>query len=468
MGIKLKEAGIDDFIILEKASELGGTWRENSYPGAECDIPSALYSYSFAPNLKWKHVWSKRDQIFQYQKDVVEQYELGPHFRFNQKVVSAHFKGSKWQITTETPDLETQAFETEHFICALGQLHERFTPTIEGADSFSGAQFHAAKWNHNVDLKDKDVVVIGSAASAVQLVPHVAKEAKRLTVIQRSPNWMIQKPNRRYTKLEHWLAKHLPFLRSAYRNMLYLQGDGILFQAIKGNKLAAWFVTKLVKYNLKKHVKDPELRAKLTPDYTIGAKRTLFSDTFYKTLNQPHVDLETTSPKTITEHSVVTESGKEIKADVIIYATGFITNPFIKSIDVVGRSQTLKNAWANGAQAYLGLYTAGFPNMHMMYGPNTNLGHNSIIIMIEAQASFITRNITELDQTPRKLIEVPSSLEQSFNQELQKRLKTMAFSKIGQSWYMDQGKITNNWAGTTWEYRRKLKKQKLEPLLASN
>lgn len=452
MGIKLKKAGITDFVILEKAKELGGTWRENSYPGAECDIPSALYSYSFEPNPNWKHVWSKRDQIFQYQLDVAKKHGLLEHILFNETVSSAKYDRQKWHIETDR-----NRYCAQHFISAIGQLHERATPTFNGAEDFIGEQFHAAKWNHDVDLTDKNVAVIGAAASAVQLIPEVAQQAKQLTVFQRTPNWMMPKPNRAYLRMEKWLARKLPFLSRLYRNTLYLLADGVLYPALNGNRLAAWFVRLRVRGNLNKHIKDPELKAQLTPNYTIGAKRILFSHTFYQALNQPNVVLQTGPIDRITPKGIQTAEGIETPAEVIIYATGFITNPFFKSISIQGRDERLDQAWSSGAHAFLGIHTHGFPNLHMMYGPNTNLGHNSIIIMIEAQADFITQRIKELDRSNSRSLEVTQSAELKYNTELQARLNNMVFSKIEKSWYMDNGKITNNWAGSTWEYKRRLK-----------
>lgn len=454
MGIKLKKAGIHDFVILEKATELGGTWRENSYPGAECDIPSALYSYSFEPNPNWEHVWSKRDQIFQYQKDVARKYGLLEHFRFNERVSSAEYAQQQWTITTGQ-----HTYCAQHFISAIGQLHERATPSFKGADNFIGEQFHAAKWNHDIDLADKNIAVIGAAASAVQLIPEVAKQAKQLTVFQRTPNWMMPKPNRAYSLFEQWLSRKFPILSRLYRNTLYLLADGVLYPALSGNRLAMWFVRFRVTRNLNKHIKDPELKAQLTPNYTIGAKRLLFSHTYYESLNQSHVGLQTQPISHITPNGIQTVDGVITSADVIIYATGFITNPFFKSINVQGRDQSLEQAWSSGAQAFLGIHTHGFPNLHMMYGPNTNLGHNSIIIMIEAQAEYIVQQIKNLDHTNKTTIEVTQSAEQHYNQELQIRLNNMVFSQIEKSWYMDNGKITNNWPGSTWEYRRRLAQQ---------
>ncbi len=462
MGIELKNNGIEDFKILEKADTLGGTWRENSYPGAECDIPSALYSYSFAPNPNWHHVWSKRDQIFQYQKDVAEEYKLMEHFQFGTRISKASYESGVWTVTTSKGTITAN-----HLISAIGQLHERFTPDIKGKETFSGHQFHAAKWDHSVDLRDQRVAVIGSAASAVQLIPEVAKQAAHLKVFQRTPNWMMEKPNRAYSRLEKWAARRLPFLSKIYRWFLYVLGDGVLYPALNGNPLAKWFVKLRVNQNLRKHIKDPELRKQLTPSYKIGAKRILFSHTFYQALNRDNVSLETNAIQEINSNGILTTNSSQFDCDTIVYATGFITNPFFKSIEIEGPNGTLRDAWQNGAQAYLGTHVHGFPNFHMMYGPNTNLGHNSIIIMIEAQAKFIAKTIREVHRRSKNSIEVPQALEDRYNHEIQQRLKRMVFSEISDSWYMDRGKITNNWAGNTIEYRRRLANQPLEEYVFS-
>lgn len=457
MAFKLKEAGINDFIILEKASQLGGTWRENTYPGAECDIPSVLYSYSFAPNPDWQHKWSDRQQIHQYQQTLSDQYELETHFKFNQTVESAHFDETKkvWNVRCASGE----DYQTDHFISAVGQLHEVFQPAIKGLSDYAGESFHSAQWNSAVDLKGKRVAVIGNAASAVQLIPEIAKQASSLTVFQRSANWMIMKSNRSYSKFEKWLFKHLPFTQKLIRLNLWVLAELVLHPAVKGKKIHNFIVMMMVKFNLRKHIKDPELRKKLTPNYPLGAKRTLFSHEYYQTLERDKVNLETATINSFTNSGLKTNDEREIAFDVVIFATGFQTNPFLQSLDIRGVNQlTLKDHWHKGAHAYLGLHTSGFPNMHILYGPNTNLGHNSVIAMIEAQVAYVINAITTADKQQGKKIEVRQDHEQSYNEVLQQRLRAMAFGKVEKSWYIDQGKITNNWPGTATEYQRRLAK----------
>lgn len=456
MGIKLKAAGISDFVILEKASGLGGTWRENTYPGAECDIPSALYSYSFEHNADWEFKWSGQKQILKYQHDTAEKHGLHEHLRFNQAVVSATFdEASKhWEITTQSGE----QYQAQHFVTALGQLHHPSTPHIAGEELYKGDRFHSAKWNHSIDLSGKRVGVIGNAASAVQFVPEIAKEVAELTVFQRSANWMLPKFDRPYAKWEQRLSAKFPLFTRAYRWFIWATGEYGILNAIRGKSLARWLVKRNCIKNLHDAISDPELRAKLTPDYPVGAKRILFCDHYYPALARDNVELVTTSIDSFTENGIMLADGKEHEFDVVIYSTGFKTNPFLASIDIVGMNgRTIREAWSEGAQAYLGVSTNGFPNLHMMYGPNTNLGHSSIIIMLEAQADFVIRTIKHQGAQGLAAMDVKSDVENQFNVELQARLSNLAFTKVAQSWYMDGNKVTNNWAGGTKEYVRRLR-----------
>ena len=456
MGIKLKQAGIDDFVILEKADDLGGTWRENTYPGAECDIPSALYSYSFEHKDDWQFKWSGQAQILKYQHDTAVKHGLGPHFRFKQAVVSADFDQAtkQWNIVTDTGE----HYCAQHFVTALGQLHHPSTPAINGADDYLGETFHSAQWNHSVNLKGKRVGVIGNAASAVQFIPEVAKVAEHLTIFQRSANWMQPKLDRPYRKWEQKFSAKVPFLTSSYRWFLWAVGEYGVFSAIRGNRLTKWILKRRGLGDLAKHISDPELRAKLTPTYEIGAKRILFADHYYPALARENVTLETTSVDSFTPQGIRLANGQEIDFDVVIYGTGFKTNPFLSSIEVRGlNGKTLREAWSDGAQAYLGVSTNGFPNMHMLYGPNTNLGHTSIIIMLEAQVGFVLESIARQDANKVSALDVKHAVEAEFNSELQTRLATLAFSKVANSWYKDGDKVTNNWVGGTKEYVRRLR-----------
>ncbi len=458
MGIKLREAGITDFKILEKAQGLGGTWRENTYPGAECDIPSALYSFSFEHNADWDYKWSGQSQILKYQQDTARKYGLNAHFEFAQTVQSMHFDESTQLWTIHTA--QGKHYQTQHVVSAVGQLHVPSTPRLEG--KFAGVSFHSALWDHTFNVRDKRIAVIGNAASALQLIPQIAEQAAAVYVLQRSPNWVLPKVDRPYARWEKWLSDRVPPITRLYRFSLWLRGEAAIFAAIKGNRLVQWLLRTWNQSYLKKHIKSPELRAKLTPDYPIGAKRILFSDNYYAALARDNVHLITDPIVSLYESGIAvldaqSRQPRHIEVDAVIYATGFVTNPFLSQIEVVGKAeQRLADHWRGGAHAYLGLSTHGFPNLHFMYGPNTNLGHNSIIIMLEAQAKAIVQ-LVQLDYT-----EIAAEAERAFNDEMQVRLQALAFATVGDSWYQVDGRITNNWAGRTTEYRRRLKRLDLD------
>ncbi len=454
MGIKLRMSGRDDFIILEKAEALGGTWRENTYPGAECDIPSALYSYSFEHNADWEFKWSGQKQILKYQNDTAKKYGLEKHLRFSQGLKSAQFVDGRWRLKTDSGE----EYDCQHLITAVGQLHHPSTPQIKGASTFAGEQFHSAKWRHDLDLDHQRIAVIGNAASAVQLIPEIAKCAAQVTVYQRSPNWILPKVDRAYSSLEQRLSIKFPWLARLYRKSLWVVGEFIVLPAIRGRWLARKFVRFLCTRNLKSHIKDVNLQQQLIPDYPVGAKRVLFSDGYYPALGRDNVDLNTHGIDQVVKEGIIDKSGELQEFDQIIYATGFKTNPFLSDMEITGLDDVdLHEHWAQGAFAYYGVSTAGFPNLHMMYGPNTNLGHSSIIIMLEAQADHILRMIGALDQAGKQSLEVVESVEVRFNAELQNDLKKLAFSEVDHSWYIDHGRVTNNWSAGTRHYCRQLK-----------
>ena len=448
LGIKLRDAGITDFKIIEKADDLGGTWRENTYPGAECDIPSALYSFSFEHNPQWNYKWSGQEQILRYQHDTAEKYQLSKHLVFSQTVTHLSFDDEQncWAITTA----DGNSYKARHVVSAVGQLHVPNTPKFAG--DYNGVSFHSAQWDHNFDIANKRIAVIGNAASALQFIPEIAKQAGLVYVFQRSANWVLPKVDRPYAKWEQWLSDRVPAITKMYRFSLWLKGEAAIYSAIKGNRVMQWLLRTWNQLYLKKHIESEQLRERLTPDYPIGAKRILFSDHYYEALARENVELVTNEVAQLYEKGVRTSQG-DYEVDAIIYGTGFVTNPFLSQLEVVGREgKVLSEHWADGAHAYLGLSTHGFPNLHFMYGPNTNLGHNSIIIMLEAQAKVIAKLVQH------ERVEISAKAEAEFNQEMQERLESMAFSTVGDSWYKVGDRITNNWAGRTTEYRRRLKK----------
>lgn len=450
MGVKLKARGDDDFVIVEKADEVGGTWRENTYPGAECDIASALYSFSFAPNPAWEFKWAKQRQIHAYQKNIAKTYGLYDHLKFGQVVKSAAFQDGVWQ--TEFTD--GKVITSQFLVSAIGQLHIPKTPEIAGAENFKGAHFHSAQWDHSYDYAGKKIAVIGNAASAIQLIPELAEATDNLTIYHRTPNWIVPKKDRAYWGLEKWLGKRIPALGKLYRFNLFAQGEFFIWRIIQGKPISKWLGTQWVKMGLRKHIKDKTLRAKMLPDYPIGARRILLSDKIYPALAKDTVENVTDGIDKITAGGIVTKDGTERAHDLIVYATGFHTNPFLKEIEVTGEGgASLREHWADGASAYMGIMTAGFPNLFVLYGPNTNTGHTSIIYKLENQVGYV---LQLLDKKSAK-IEVTEAAEAEFSEEMQTRLKDLAWSKVDASWYKVGDKVPNNWPGSALEYKRRNK-----------
>lgn len=457
MAIMLKQRGIDDFVILEKASGLGGTWRNNIYPGAECDVPSALYSYSFEHNPEWAYKWSGQQQILKYQEDTAAKYNIEQHIVLNTEVEASKYNedAKRWLIRT----VAGQQYEAQHLVSAIGQLHHPSTPIIKEAQRYSGQRFHSAEWDYSVNLDGKRVGVIGNAASAVQFIPEIAKQVSQLTIFQRTPNWIIPKVNDSASDFRIRLLKRFPFLSKVIRFQTWLVGEIGVFPAIKGNRFSRWVLRTKNRQLIKRSIKDPALIAKLTPNYPIGAKRILFSDNYYPTLLRENVSLESIGIDSFTEKGILQTNGVSHDFDVVIYATGFKTNPFLAPMEFHGLAgNSLRQAWSDGAHAYLGVNTNGFPNLFMLYGPNTNLGHNSIILMIEAQAKYILECISKLDENGNQALDIKVEVEAEYNQELQNRLRKLAFNDVEDSWYKDGDKITNNWAGGTREYIQRLAK----------
>ncbi|MBT8139297.1 MAG: NAD(P)/FAD-dependent oxidoreductase [Gammaproteobacteria bacterium] len=457
MAIALQRKGIQNYLILEEANEVGGTWRENTYPGAECDVASALYSFSFEQNANWNFKWSGQEQIHAYQRGVAEKHGLYDKIVFGASVCSASYNqaAANWAIATQ----QGASYRARHFISAVGQLHKPATPKIPGQQDFSGIQFHSAKWRHDVDLLGKRVAVIGNAASALQFIPEIAPKVARLTVYQRSANWVMPKRDRPYSEFEQKLSARFPWITKIYRLRLWLRNEMLLLPALHNNRLVSWMLKRDSQRSLHEAIQDESLRATLTPDYPIGAKRILLSDDYYPAIARDNVHLQTAAVQSIDATGIVCEDGSRESVDVLIYGTGFQTNPFLADIQVSGiGGKLLSEHWRDGAQAYLGVTTHQFPNLYMLYGPNTNLGHNSIIIMIEAQSRFIASCIEKVRSSGARELQVKKDVEDRFNKKLQQALGDSAFSKVASSWYKDGDRVTNNWPHSTLTYIRRLAK----------
>jgi cation diffusion facilitator CzcD-associated flavoprotein CzcO len=457
LGIQLKRAGLESFTIFEKADRLGGTWRDNTYPGAACDVPSFSYCFSFAQKTDWTRKWSPQPEIAAYMEDCARRYDLLPHLRLGTEIASARFDEADgtWRLRTTAGE----EIVADVLVSAVGQLNRPSVPDIPGLDRFRGTRFHSARWNHGYDLTDKRVAVIGNAASAIQFIPRIAPTVRYLTILQRSANWMLPRRDRAYTAAERARFTRFPWLARLYRWSLWLQYE-MQFPAFRGNRPMQAMMRKAALRNLGAHVADPRLRAALVPDYPIGAKRVLISDDYYQALGRPNVALVTSGIDHLTEDAVVTRDGAVHPVDAVILATGFQSTAFLAPMRVEGRGgRTLESEWAGGARAYLGLTVAGFPNFFMTYGPNTNLGHNSIIFMIECQTRYIVAAIRTLIDRDLAWMDLRREVMETYNAALQRELARSVWARIGASWYKNErGVITNNWSGTTvaywWRTRR--------------
>jgi cation diffusion facilitator CzcD-associated flavoprotein CzcO len=463
MGMQLKRAGIHDFLILEKGATLGGTWRDNTYPGASCDAPSFLYSFSFAQKTDWSRRFAWQAELLAYSVECAVQSDLLPHCRFNAEVTAASFDDARgvWRITLA----DGSPVEAQFLVTGVGQLHRPAVPALAGRDDFAGLQFHSARWDHGVDLAGKRIAVIGNAASAVQFVPQIAPLASQLTIFQRSANWLMPRKDRLYSpRLHRWMARWPWLARARHQFQWFFFGEMQLTPLMKQVRVVQWLATLKSKMHLRRQVRDPALRAKLTPDYPIGAKRVLFNDDYYPTLNRANVRLVTDAIERIEASGVRTRNGELVAADVIIYATGFRATDFLAPMAITGAGgRSLRDEWQAGARAYLGVTVSGFPNLFMLYGPNTNLGHNSILVMIEAQVGYVIDAIRQLDARKLQRLDVKRAVMDTYNDWLRKDLAKSVWAADKQSWYkLADGTITNNWPHSTIRYRRLLRDAHLD------
>jgi cation diffusion facilitator CzcD-associated flavoprotein CzcO len=451
MGVKLKEQGIDDFVILERAYDVAGTWHYNTYPGAGCDVPSVFYSYSFYLNPNWSRVYSLHDEIKDYFRDCAKHFGLYPHIQFNTEVTSASYDDSLgvWCVATA----DGQTIQARILVSGLGQLNVPFTPSILGRETFGGESFHSARWNHDCDLKGKRVAIIGNAASALQFIPHVVEEAEHVMVYQRSANYVVPRNDRPYTEAEQARFARFPWWQRLHRLGVFLRGE-IMYGAIANKAFFQWLLARDAKNNLEEHIKDPELRRKLTPNYPIGCKRILVSDNYYQAMAKPNLSLVTDPIDSIETEGVKTSGGEVLPADVLIFGTGFETTEIMAPVNFVGRDGiSLKEAWCEGAEAYRGVCTAGFPNLFMLYGPNTNLGSNSIIFMVEQQVNYIVKCISKLFKHQLKAMEVNSDVLRAYNEKMQGDMAHTVWVGQCDSWYKNAaGKVTNNWPNSATNY----------------
>lgn len=403
LGIFLKKAGFDDFTIFDREDGVGGTWRINTYPGLACDVKSHLYSYSFDLNADWSRLWSAQPEILDYFETCARRHELGPHLVLGTEIVSAVWDAAarNWELTTATG--ERHRFDV--VVSAVGMFTRPVMPDLLEEEAFTGVMMHTARWDHGVDLDGARVAILGTGSTAAQLLPEVAKVAAKVYSVQRSPTWILPKPDRPYTEREKWLFAHVPFAKRVYRTRLWLRSERNISVIENGSDKTQEF-TGIATRVLEATVPDEDLRRKLTPGHPLGCKRLVFATDYLAALTQPHVEVVSSAAKKLRSRSLVTEDGTELDVDVVLCATGYAAADYLGQIDVVGEDGALRDKWRDGAYAYLGMSVPGFPNFFMLYGPNTNVGSNSVIFVLEAQARYIVRALRHLRRRGRSYVAV--------------------------------------------------------------
>jgi cation diffusion facilitator CzcD-associated flavoprotein CzcO len=449
MAIRLKQEGITDFTVLERADEIGGTWRDNTYPGCQCDIPSALYSYSFAPNPDWSRFYPRQAEIRDYLRRCASEFGVIPWVRFGHDVESAAWDESqrRWRLETSRGPISADVL-----VGGMGGLSEPSVPDIPGLDGFRGTIFHSAEWDHGHDLAGERVAVIGTGASAVQFVPRIQPRVGKLHLFQRTPSWVMPDPDRRVSDVERRLFRSLPAAQRLLRAGLYFAHEATVLGTIVDRRLSKGLEL-IARRHLRNQVADPELRAKLTPDYTIGCKRITMSNTYYRALTQANAELVTDPIREVRAASIVTADGAERELDTIILGTGFkvFDNPAFTRVR--GRDgRTLDQVWRGSPRAYLGTTIAGFPNLFLLVGPNSAGGYNSILFTTEAHVNYAIEGIKVMDRGNLGAVEVRPEVYGEFNREAERRLGGSVWNAGGcASWYLDSnGRNGVWWPGFTW------------------
>lgn len=409
LGIMLLRAGFDSFTIFDREDGVGGTWRINTYPGLACDVKSHLYSYSFDLNADWSRLWSPQPEILDYFEQCADKYGLRPHLRLRTEIRSAH-----WDPGAQLWCLTTASGEQHHFnvvVSAVGLFTRPLLPDLVEEEPFTGTVMHSSRWDHSIPLKGKRIAVLGTGSTASQLIPELAKVADKVYSVQRSPTWILPKPDRHYTQRERWLFAHLPFAKRLYRARLWQRSESNIAVIEHGSEKTEEF--KAVALGLLvKTVEDEDLRRKLTPEHPMGCKRLVFSSDYLPALTRPNVEVVTSPARSLRTRSVVTEDGTEREVDLVVCATGYAAADYLAGLDVIGEDgATLREMWRDGAHAYLGMAVPGFPNFFMLYGPNTNVGSNSVIFILEAQARYIVRALKYLRRRGKRYVAVrPAAL----------------------------------------------------------
>jgi cation diffusion facilitator CzcD-associated flavoprotein CzcO len=456
MAIRLKQAGID-FVVLEAAGGVGGTWRDNHYPGCACDVQSHLYSFSFEPWPRWTRDFAPQEEILEYLEHCTDTYDIRPHIRFGSRVSKGRFDegAGQWELSTT----DGRTFRARVVVSGTGPLSRPQLPDIPGLSSFEGKTFHSARWDDAFPLAGKSVAVIGTGASAIQIVPAIAPEVGKLFVYQRTPPWVMPKPDGPIPAWKQRLFSRSSVFQKAARARIYWTRELLALGFVVEPRILG-LAEGIGRRYLTRKVADPALRAKLTPTYRLGCKRVVPSNDYLPALQRDNVELVTDGILEVRPHGIVTKDGAERAVDAIVLATGFEAAEQVAPFEVRGRDgRELNEVWRDGAEAYLGTTIAGFPNLFLLVGPNTGLGHSSMIFMIESQVAYVLDAIRTMRARGLKLVDLKPEAQQSYNARIQKRLEGTVWSSGCMSWYLTRtGKNTTIWPGFTFEFRRMTRK----------
>jgi cation diffusion facilitator CzcD-associated flavoprotein CzcO len=457
VAIKLREAGVDDFLVLERDEALGGTWWANTYPGCACDVPAHLYSYSFQLNPNWSRMFAPQPEILEYLRRTARERGIEGHLRFRTEV-----QGARWDENAQLWHVETSrgSLSAEVLVAAAGGLVEPKYPDLPGLADFQGACFHSARWDHDHDLRGERVGVIGTGASSAQFIPEVQKQAARLTVFQRTPGWVLPRLDHPHSDFQKRLFARFPVLQRAVRSSLYYSAEGLVVGLVHEQRLLK-ALERVARRHLEKQVPDPEVRARLTPNFRIGCKRIMFSNDYLRSYAEPNVELVSDGVREVVADGVITNTGRHVELDAILLGTGFHVFDPPHASGVVGRDgRTLKERWSDGGgiRAYLGTAVANFPNHFMVMGPNTGLGNNSMINVIEAHAGFIVDALKTMDAHGMASVEVREDVEERYNRDIQARLRHTVWNEGGcKSWYVGpDGRNHTLWPSFSDAFKRRL------------
>jgi len=452
--IRLKQEGLEEFIIFERADDVGGVWRDNTYPGCACDVQSHLYSLSFVPNPDWTHSFSPQAEIWDYLRKCARDYDVLQHIRFGHNVTEAVWEPEqqRWRIETSKG-----TYLASLLISAAGSFSEPKLPELAGLESFKGKMFHSSRWDHQFDIKQSRIAVIGTGASAIQFVPAIQPQVKKLHVFQRTAPWIVRRHDRLFARLERKLFRCFPVLQRVMRAGIYSFREvlGFAFRHPWAMKL----LQPLARRHLKRSVADPVLRAKLTPNYLMGCKRVLISNDYFPALTQPNVELVTDGIAEVREHSIVGNDGVERAVDAIIFGTGFHVSDFPFANRVRGKEgRTLSEVWAGSPKALVGTTVAGFPNLFLLPGPNTGLGHSSVVYMLEAQIEHALTAIVYMRRNGVNAIEARSEAQEAYVASVDKSMRGTVWTSGGcLSWYLDNtGRNSTLWPTPSWKFRRRV------------